>query len=126
MDWILKVLVAVDQLGNAIAGGNPDATISARVGYFSQTDDCSYKWYWKTLERFIDFTFYPVDGPHHCRQAYLADKDEKFERGSDLARALLGIIVIVPCTFISIPLFLTVLITPSLRDKSNKEDTNQT
>lgn len=30
--WILNVALAVDQLGNAIAAGNPDETISSRLG----------------------------------------------------------------------------------------------
>jgi len=28
--WPLAVLIAIDQLGNAITGGYPDSTISAR------------------------------------------------------------------------------------------------
>jgi len=35
MNWIDGVLIGIDQLGNAIVGGNHDATISARTGYFA-------------------------------------------------------------------------------------------
>ena len=30
--YVLRVLVAIDQLGNTLADGNPDETISSRVG----------------------------------------------------------------------------------------------
>lgn len=54
------VLVAIDQLGNTIAGGNPDATISARTGYFSHVEETTFRPYWLTMERVIDFTFLPI------------------------------------------------------------------
>jgi len=126
MNWILGILIAIDQLGNAISGGNPDSTISARVGYFSQMDHCSYKWYWKKLEWIIDYTFYPLDGLNHCLQAFQADKDEKFQHGSDLARALLSIIIIIVCLFISAVLRFSVLVIPSWRNKSNKNNAVKT
>lgn len=64
-NWPYAVLIAIDQLGNTLAGGHPDSTISARIGYFSE-NVCSVKVYWKNLERIIDFTFFPIDGPKHC------------------------------------------------------------
>jgi hypothetical protein len=30
--WWLGVLIALDQLGNALGGGDPDETISSRIG----------------------------------------------------------------------------------------------
>ena len=30
--WCWSVLISLDQLGNALAGGNPDETISSRLG----------------------------------------------------------------------------------------------
>ena len=105
--WPLAVLVAVDQLGNAIAGGNPDSTISARVGYFSQNANRG-KAYWKILESIIDFAFYPIDGPRHCYQAWQAE-DEHFWRGSDLTRFILSLIIIITCPIIAIVLRILVL-----------------
>ena len=32
MSWIRKILIGLDQLGNSLARGNPDETISSRVG----------------------------------------------------------------------------------------------
>jgi len=110
--WINGVLVAVDQLGNAIAGGNPDATISARTGYFARVEETPFRPYWKLMERIIDFTFLPIDGPDHCYNAYLADKDEKNEEGSDLMRGLLGVIIIGVCIPLSVITRLYALVFP--------------
>lgn len=115
MTWILAVLVAIDQLGNAIAGGNPDATVSARVGYWAQFAGAMHKWYWLMLEKIIDFTFYPLDGPKHCYQNYLLEKDEVFQHGNDIAIAVLGLIIIVVCIPLSIILRVAVLFVPSWR-----------
>ena len=30
--WIINVFVAIDQLGNALSGGDPDETVSSRLG----------------------------------------------------------------------------------------------
>jgi len=102
MSWIQGVLIAIDQLGNAIAGGNPDATISARVGYFANEVDSHFKYYWKTMELIIDCAFLPIDGPKHCHNEYLKDKDHHNEAGSDLIRAILGLIIIVFCVPIAV------------------------
>jgi len=117
MNWAQGVLISIDQLGNAIAGGNPDSTISARVGYFANNDTCSkeerrYRYYWKYLERVINVTFYLIDGPGHCLQAYQNDKDEKFKKGSDLMRFLLSIIINFACPVIFVALLILVAIYP--------------
>ena len=33
MRWLASVVMALNQLGNALLGGNPDMTVSARAGY---------------------------------------------------------------------------------------------
>ena len=106
--WPVAVLVAIDQLGNAIAGGNPDSTISARVGYFSARANLG-KGYWKSLEAIINFMFFPIDGPKHCYQAWQADIDELFKRGSDFARVILSVIIVVACLIIAIVLRVLVI-----------------
>lgn len=112
MSWPNAVLVAIDQLGNAIAGGNPDATVSARVGYFAKKAPEPIRWYWRCLERVIDFTFLPIDGPDHCWNSYRADKLERFQEGSDLFRAVLGVFVILFSLPASVALRLAVLVYP--------------
>ena len=101
--WLWNVLVAIDQLGNTLAAGNPDITISARVGFFAnESTDRRFYYYWLCLERIIDFTFYPLDGPNHCLQSLRNDNESGHQQGSDLARGLLGIITIIACLFIAI------------------------
>ncbi len=106
--WPVAILVAIDQLGNAIARGNPDATISARVGYFS-AKAIRGKVYWKVLEDIIDFAFFPIDGPRHCYQAWQSDKDEYFKLGSDLARIILSVFIVIACLIIAVVLRVLVL-----------------
>ena len=106
--WPVAVLVAIDQLGNAIAGGNPDSTISARVGFFS-ANAVRGRTFWKRLEGIIDFAFFPIDGEKHCYQAWQADEDERFQRGSDFTRSLLSITIFIACPVIAIVLHVLVL-----------------
>ena len=92
--------IAFDQLGNAIAGGNPDSTISARIGYNVEHDG---HWIWFMLQEIVDWTFRPIDGPEHCRQAYDADKNEVFyAAGKDWIKLVLIWIVVVFCIPLSI------------------------
>ena len=59
LKYAKNVLIAVDQLANTLAGGDPDETISSRCG----------KWHpW--LAKIIDFLF----GPKHCQDSI--EKDE--------------------------------------------------
>ena len=123
MNWAQGVLISIDQLGNAIAGGNPDSTISVRVGHFANNETCSlkercYKFYWLFMEWVINATFYLVDGSDHCLQAYKNDSDEEFKKGSDLMRFILSIIIIIACPFIFIALFIMVTIFTDWRYKT--------
>lgn len=67
MKYIKQVLTAIDQLGNALAGGNADMTISARVGHHAASP--GYAWPWVLLETIINWAFEPVDGENHCIKA---------------------------------------------------------
>lgn len=107
MSYLFNVLVSVDQLGNTICRGNPDNTISARVGYFSQVSRSFNRWYWKTLEAIINFTFWPIDGPNHCQDAFEEDPEEIFhDNNGDVFRVLMSIIIVASCLPISIFLYL--------------------
>ncbi len=107
--WVFAVLIAIDQLGNAIGGGNPDSTVSARVGHFSKITTRVMSLpkyaYWKTLERIIDFAFYPIDGKNHCAKAAEADLHGRYERGNDITQILLSMIVAVVCLLIAVVLW---------------------
>jgi hypothetical protein len=115
LPYWLNVLVAIDQLGNAVADGNPDNTISARVGYFASNEHRnSIKGYWKTLEKVIDFAFAPIQGPGHCYNAWRAEADEIDTPGSYIARIILGIFVAAGCLIISVFIRLAVFLNPRL------------
>jgi hypothetical protein len=121
MSYWLNVLIAIDQLGNAIAGGNPDNTISGRVGFFaSDLHQSKIKAYWKALERIIDFTFAPLQGPGHCLHAWEGEQDETDTEATYIARILLSVFVVAGCFLIGIVLWSAILIHPAWRYKAGE------
>ncbi|WP_350284245.1 hypothetical protein [uncultured Croceitalea sp.] len=92
--WIMQVLLAFDQLGNALAGGHHDSTISARIGFHLYDKDGDRGMFWSFLEFVVNLVFSPVDGPHHCRMAYCSDRDEEFRSAGFLAKIFLLIFVL--------------------------------
>lgn len=65
--YIWNILIAIDQLGNAILGGDPDETISSRAGKLQHR-----VWWAKGLCWFLD----KIDA-YHCRDA------REFDEGDD-------------------------------------------
>ncbi len=109
--YFSHLFVSIDQLGNAIAGGHPDNTISARVGYYNHHyafENNKVPWYWSLFETIIDTTFYPVDGPAHCHEAYHSDAGGIFDnRLTNFMIALAATLIIIPsCVAISLALYL--------------------
>ena len=106
MSYFKNVLISIDQLGNTLCGGNPDNTISARVGYFSEVNVNATKYFWRGLAKIINFTFWPIDGPDHCKQAFEADPEEAFsDDNGDIFKALISIVILASCIHISIILY---------------------
>ena len=99
--YIYNLLMAVDQVGNALAGGDPDVTVSGRIGYNSFT---TKKRYWKIMEWIVDTTFAPVDSPMHCYTTYLNDNDVDHSKGPLPALITLTLIAIPTCIILFIPL----------------------
>lgn len=93
-----RILVSLDQLFNALAGGNEDITISARTGYGANKGNKYVKWY-KILEFIIDTTFYPLDGPQHCLQSYEADKSEDYRvsQGKTIPTIICSLFILIGC-----------------------------
>lgn len=108
--YMSHLFISIDQFGNALAGGNPDNTISARVGYYSHHyyEANKVPWYWSLFERIIDTTFYPVDGPAHCHEAFHNDAGEVFDhRVTNVMIALAATLVIIPsCVLIALLFYL--------------------
>lgn len=111
MGYLRNIFVSVDQLGNALAGGDPDNTISARIGFYNHHKHVNgvsasphpVKWYWKAFEDIVDTTFRPVDGDGHCHEAYHSDAGEFFDpHTKNWAVGVLSVLIIGSC----IPLFI--------------------
>ncbi|WP_298556662.1 hypothetical protein [uncultured Algibacter sp.] len=109
--YFSRLFLSIDQLGNAIAGGDPDNTISARVGYYNHhyfPENEKVPWYWSVFEKIINVTFCPADGPNHCHEAYHNDAGEIFDnRLTNILVAIAATIIIIPsCIVIAFILYL--------------------
>ena len=124
MSYGFNILISIDQLGNTISGGNPDSTISARVGYFTQNpSQTKIYYYWKGLEKLINFSFYPLDGPEHCHQAYNKEGGVAYvNTGKDWMRFVLSFIIISTCIGIIIPLVYTITFLFNIKPKPDNID----
>lgn len=98
--YIGRVANGISQLGNALSGGNPDVSVSARIGYMNTVKS---NWFWQWCMRVVDFTFYPIDGEGHCIGAYNADKDEDMKIGQGWIPGLviMTILMLLFCSLIS-------------------------
>ena len=66
MGYVKRLLIAIDQLGNTALDGDPDETISSRVG----RNAVAGKWWALIAERVIDFIAWRVFGQYdHCRRS---------------------------------------------------------
>ena len=61
--WIFNILVSIDQLGNTICGGDPDETISSRLGKIKVKNGGVIPWS-KPLAKTIDYFLDQVDENH--------------------------------------------------------------
>ncbi len=69
MNWLLQILVGIDQLGNTLLGGWADETISARA--YRQR----HKLRWRIAQGFINALFFFQQ--EHCRRAFEAELDRR-------------------------------------------------
>lgn len=67
MKYFWNLLIAIDQLANTILGGDPDETISSRVGKLKHK-----RWWAKLVSKFLD----TVDKGH-------SDKTQEADEGKD-------------------------------------------
>ncbi len=96
MEYFTNLLISIDQLGNVIAGGNPDNTVSSRIGYYTQHGKDT-GWQWFVLEKIINTTFWPLDGPNHCHEAFHNDAGEEFDKNiNNILVTIIATLFIVP------------------------------
>ncbi len=67
--YFWNLLIAVDQLANTVFWGDPDETISSRMGRFIKQDNCHIC---KIVCWFLDF----VD-PDHCKNSIEEDEGSR-------------------------------------------------
>jgi len=94
--WIWALFIGLDQLGNAISGGHPDVTISARIGRNFAAGRRPL-WWWRIMRNAVDWAFSPIED-NHCVEAW-AHTDElgegyKVRRGTDFGLLLMSLILL--------------------------------
>lgn len=117
ISWIKAILIGFDQLGNAFARGNPDSTISARIGYNNRPKSTKSK-YWRVLEKIVDTTFEPIDDKGHCLQAYYMDENEDFTSYriiGFISKVILAFLVVFFCALLFFAIRILVLIFPQIK-----------
>lgn len=73
--YLLNVLVAIDQLFSTLLGGDPDETISSRLGKAARGDYGVLQSYlWLPVMWAVDLLFWPLDGWNHCRRRIEEDE----------------------------------------------------
>jgi hypothetical protein len=70
--WGVNVLIGFDQLGNTFAGGDPDETISSRLGKLARRHGGKIPW-WRPLSWLIGAGLEAID-PGHLRDAIEEDE----------------------------------------------------
>lgn len=71
MTWLRNVLIAVDQLANAVLGGHADETLSARAYRKELTSRR-----WAVARKVIDALFRPLERDH-CRLSYESEQKRR-------------------------------------------------
>jgi hypothetical protein len=70
--WAMNILIGIDQLANALTGGDPDETISSRLGKLKVAHGGEIPWH-HSLARLIDAGLERIDH-HHSIDAIEADE----------------------------------------------------
>jgi len=70
--WLLNILISIDQLGNTICGGDPDETISSRLGKLKVKHGGKIPWR-RPVSRIIDWGLDKID-PNHSIDAIEEDE----------------------------------------------------
>ena len=99
----VRVLEAVDQLGNALSGGSPRHTVSARTGNWASEG----KFWWRMLELVIDCAMYPWQLHwHHCYYSYVDEVKRApgycFKEGSVAGVLLVSIFILLAAPIIGL------------------------
>ena len=72
MKYLMNILISVDQLGNAFLGGDPDETISSRLGKLKVRHSGTIPWS-RPISRMVDYMLDWLD-PNHSIDAIEEDE----------------------------------------------------
>ena len=72
--WLLNILISIDQTANSFLGGDPDETISSRLGKMKVKHGGKIPWY-RPLSKVVDFGLDKID-PNHSIDAIEEDEGE--------------------------------------------------
>ena len=61
--YLLNFLISIDQLGNTICGGDPDETISSRLGKLKVRHGGTIPW-WRPISKLVDWGLDQIDPGH--------------------------------------------------------------
>ena len=106
--YLINLMIAIDVLGNALTGGSRWHTISARTGYHAFGTGASRggrQKLWKWLANVIDWSFKPVQGKGHCRNAWQKEASVisgggRFQGGNAIGTVMAAIPIVVLCPLI--------------------------
>jgi hypothetical protein len=77
--YVWGIWIGQDQLVNRTLGGNPDVTVSSKVGYLSNKfgkHSNTPSMTARAMEKFIDFGFKKLAGQdNHCDESFEADEE---------------------------------------------------
>jgi hypothetical protein len=74
-NYLMNVLISIDQLGNSVMGGDPDETISSRLGKAEQSHGGKIPWT-SPISRLTAEALNKID-KNHCKDAIEKDEGEK-------------------------------------------------
>ena len=61
--YFFNILIGIDQMGNTILGGDPDETISSRLGKIKKKHNGIIPWY-RPLSKIVDWGLEKIDKNH--------------------------------------------------------------
>ena len=86
-----RIATWLSQGGNVLSDGNPDVSISAKLGWLTKQypNDPLYR----KLAKKVDRAFEPLDGPGHSRTAHAADQYEQYRKPTPKTRRRISFFV---------------------------------
>jgi hypothetical protein len=73
--WAMNILLSIDQLGNSLLGGDPDETISSRLGRIKLKWGGKIPWS-RPVARLTELVLNRID-KDHCVEAIEQDEGDK-------------------------------------------------